>query len=163
MFAEYFTAGGPVMYAIFGAWVVVLAGVLDRACYALALGWRRPLRRVRDTLRSGAQAEARRLLERERRLAARGLERIDAVSQIATSLGLFGTVLGIAQAFFGRGALAALDAPAAVAAGLATAIFTTVAGLLVFLPAQAFLVVWQEWQSFRERGLEELLEPEGRA
>jgi biopolymer transport protein ExbB len=163
MFAEYFTAGGPVMYAILGAWVVVLAAVLDRACYAVSLGWRRPLSAVRARIRAGERAEARRLLESERRLAARGLERIDAVSQIATSLGLFGTVLGIAQAFFARGALASLDAPAAVAAGLATAIFTTVAGLMVFLPAQAFLIAWHEWQAFRERGLDELLEQEARA
>ena len=160
MYAEYFAAGGPVMYVILAAWVVVLAGILDRLAYALAAGWKRPLRRVRDMLRSGDRSGAERRLREERRLAARNLERIDAVSQIATSLGLFGTVLGIAEAFFARGALESLDAPAAVAAGLATAIFTTVAGLVVFLPAQAFLIVWQEWQTFRERGLEELLEAE---
>jgi biopolymer transport protein ExbB/TolQ len=160
MFAEYFAAGGPVMYVILAAWVVVMAGMLDRLVYALAVGWKRPLRRVKDMLRSGDRGAAQRCLREERRLAERGLARIDAVSQIATSLGLFGTVLGIAQAFFARGALESLDAPAAVAAGLATAIFTTVAGLVVFLPAQAFLIVWQEWLSFRERGLEELLEAE---
>lgn len=158
MFAEYFAAGGPVMYVILAAWVVVLAAILDRLAYALALGRRRPLRRVRAMLRSGERPAAHRLLQQERRLSERGLARIDAVSQIATSLGLFGTVLGIAEAFFARGALGSLDAPAAVAAGLATAIFTTVAGLVVFLPAQAFLIVWHEWQSFRERGLDELLE-----
>ncbi len=157
MFAEYFQAGGPVMYLILAAWVVVLAGILDRLLYALSVASRRPMRRIRDLARRGEESEARRLLEEERQLAARGLARIDAVSQLATSLGLFGTVLGIAQAFFARGALASLDAPAAVAAGLATAIFTTVAGLVVFLPGQAFLIVWQEWQDFRERGLEGVL------
>jgi biopolymer transport protein ExbB len=161
MFAEHFTAGGPVMYLILAAWVVVLAGILDRLVYAAAAGWKRPLGRAWEALRSGNRAAARQLVQEERRLAGRGLARIDAVSQIATSIGLFGTVLGIAQAFFARGALSSLDAPAAVAAGLATAIFTTVAGLAVFLPAQAFLIVWQEWQAFRERGLEELLEAEG--
>jgi len=160
MYAEYFAAGGPVMHVILAAWVVVLAGILDRLAYALLVGWKRPLRRVQNMLGSGDRAAAQKLLQEERRLAARGLARIDAVSQIATSLGLFGTVLGIAQAFFARGALESLDAPAAVAAGLATAIFTTVAGLVVFLPAQAFLIAWQEWQNFRERGLEELLEAE---
>lgn len=160
MYAEYFAAGGWVMYVILAAWVVVLAGILDRLAYALYVGWKRPLRRVRDLLCSGDRGAAQKCLREERRLADRGLARIDAVSQIATSLGLFGTVLGIAQAFFARGALESLDAPAAVAAGLATAIFTTVAGLVVFLPGQAFLIVWQEWQTFRERGLEELLEAE---
>ncbi len=161
MFAEYFQAGGPVMFAILAAWVVVLAGVLDRLLYAFACLGRRPLQRVKALVHEGERAQARELLERERRAAARGIARIDAVSQIATSLGLFGTVLGIAQAFFGRGALASLDAPAAVAAGLATAIFTTVAGLVVFLVGQGFLIAWAEWQAFRERGLAELLAQRG--
>jgi biopolymer transport protein ExbB len=158
MFARYFEAGGAVMYWILATWVVVLAGVLDRLLYALGLIRRRPLERVAFLARDGARREARELLERERRAAAQGTARIDAVSQIATSLGLFGTVLGIAQAFFARGALASLDAPAAVAGGLATAIFTTVAGLVVFLLGQGFLIAWAEWQRFRERGLDELLE-----
>jgi biopolymer transport protein ExbB len=160
MFAEYFVAGGPVMYGILAAWVIVLAAVLDRVLYAFATLWRRPLRAAEELLQCGEPAAARERVVEERALAGRGLARIDAVSQIATSLGLFGTVLGIAQAFFARGALASPDAPAAVAAGLGTAIFTTVAGLAVFLPAQVFLIAWDEWQRFRERRLARLLGPE---
>ena len=40
MFTEYFRAGGPVMYVVFGAWVVVLAAVFDRVAYATGRAWR---------------------------------------------------------------------------------------------------------------------------
>ena len=158
MFAAYFEAGGPVMYVILAAWVVVLAGVLDRVLYLFHRSWRRPLLEVERLAKSGAKDEARRLLEGERRRAARGLTRIDAVSQLATSIGLFGMVLGLAQTFFAKGTNQ-LAPPDVLAAGLAVALFTTVSGLIVFLLGQGFLIVWEEWQSFCERGLEELLEP----
>ncbi len=156
MFAEYFDAGGPVMYVILATWVVVLAGVLDRLFYAFYRLWRRPLRKVAWLARSGARGEARAALERERRRAARGLSRIDAVSQLATSIGLFGMVLGLAQTFFSKG-LHQIASPDVLAAGLAVALFTTVSGLIVFLLGQGFLIVWEEWQGFCERGLEDLI------
>ena len=31
MWVSYFEQGGPMMYAVLAAWIVVLAGVLDRA------------------------------------------------------------------------------------------------------------------------------------
>ena len=158
MFAAYFEAGGPVMYVILAAWVVVLAGVLDRVLYALHRAWRRPLAEVQRLAKSGAKDDARKALELERRRAARGIMRIDAVSQLATSIGLFGMVLGPAQTFFAKG-LHQLAPPDVLAAGLAVALFTTVSGLIVFLLGQGFLIVWEEWQSFCERGLEDLLEP----
>ncbi len=158
MFAEYFEAGGPVMYAILAAWVVVLAGVLDRLLYVLHRLWRKPLREVERLARGGQEGEAREALERERRRAARGLSRIDAVSQLATSIGLFGMVLGLAQTFFSKG-VHQLASPDVLAAGLAVALFTTVSGLIVFLLGQGFLIAWEEWQGFCERGLEELLGP----
>ena len=66
MFAEYFRAGGPMMYVILAAWVVVLGGVLDRVAYGLYRVWRAPIRRVRALAESGAKDEARSLLEGER-------------------------------------------------------------------------------------------------
>lgn len=156
MLAEYFHAGGPVMYVLLAAWVVVLAGVLDRALYALHRLWRRPLRRVIELARSGAKGEARAELERERLRAARGIQRIDAVSQLSTSIGLFGMVLGLAQTFFSEG-LHQIAPPDVLASGLAVALFTTVGGMVVFLAGQGFLIVWEEWLAFCERGLEDLL------
>ena len=157
MFTEYFRAGGPVMYVVFGAWVVVLAAVFDRVAYATGRAWRRPGLQIAACATVRQLEEARQRVSLERRRSERGLERIDAVSQIATSIGLFGTVLGIARSFFARGTDLGLAAPEVLASGLATALFTTIAGLMVFLFGQGFLIAYREWQAFCERGVEELL------
>jgi len=162
VFAEYFAAGGPVMYAVLAVWVVVFAGVLDRVLYALGRVVRRPSRSIRALVRDGDVAAARARFEAEERAAERGLERIDAVSQIATSLGLFGTVLGIARAFFARGPELGLAAPDALAGGLATALFTTIAGLIVFLFGQAFLIAFAEWRALCDRDVAGLVAGEAR-
>ena len=158
MIASYVDAGGPLMIAVVALWVLVLAGVLDRLCYGLGCLVRRPHARARKLAEGGRRAQAQRLLTLERRRAARGLPRIDAVSQLATSVGLFGTVLGIARSFLEGESGGALADPAALAAGLSTALYTTVGGLAVFLTGQAALIVFREWQRFSERGLEDLLE-----
>ena len=77
--------------------------------------------------------------------AEQNLDRIDGLSHLATSLGLFGTVLGITKAFFGRGEELSLAAPEVLASGMATALFTTVAGLIVFLVGQTFLILFHWW------------------
>src|SRR5262245_33518872 len=140
------------MYAILAAWVVVFAGILDRLLYVVERVRRRPLQEVRSLASSGATGAARAALERERTLAARGIARIDAVSQISTSIGLFGMVLGLARTFFSRG-LHQLAPPEVLAAGLSVALFTTVGGMTVFLIGQGFIILWEEWQFFCERGL----------
>jgi biopolymer transport protein ExbB/TolQ len=155
MLVEYFHAGGPIMWAILATWIVVLAAVLDRLIYALGRVGRRPIQSVRHALASGAVQTARADLERERLRADRGLARIDSVSQIAVSLGLFGTVVGIAQSFFSRGGELDLAAPEVLASGLSTALFTTIAGLIVFLFGQGFLIAFDEWQAFCERDLDD--------
>ena len=47
-----------------------------------------------------------------------------------------------------------LAAPDVLAAGLATALYTTIAGLVVFLFGQAFLIAYREWLDYCERGFE---------
>lgn len=158
---EYFDAGGPLMWSLMAAWVVVLAAVLDRLVYAAGRIFRRPLRDVTRLATTGRIADARRELDIERERAGRRLERIDMVSQLATSLGLFGTVVGIAQAFFARGGELKDAAPEVLASGLSTALFTTIAGLIVFLVGQTFLILWREWQVFLERHVERLLAAHG--
>ena len=158
MLAEYFQAGGPVMYVVLAAWVVVLAGVLDRLLYALGRASRRPIRRMETLLRTGDVRAARRAFDEERLRGDRGLRRIDAVSQIATSIGLFGTVLGIARSFFARSGELGLAAPDVLAAGLATALFTTLAGLVVFLFGQAFLIAFDDWREYCDRAVAAELE-----
>lgn len=157
MLAEYFEAGGPLMLVVFAAWVVVLAGVLDRLLYALGRVSRRPGRAIAALAREGRGAAARLALEAEAARAQRGLARIDAVSHLATSLGLFGTVLGLAQTFFARGDRLAIAAPDVLAAGLATALYTTVFGLAVFLFGQVFLIGFREWLASCEAGVERRL------
>ena len=141
------------MYVVLVAWVVVLAGVLDRLLYLGGRVARRPLQRVEQLLGAADVDGARAALTDERRRSGRGLRRIDAVSQMATSIGLFGTVLGIAQSFFARGGELGLSAPAVLAAGLSTALFTTLAGLVVFLFGQTFLITYGELQDFCERNV----------
>ena len=84
--------------------------------------------------------------------------RLDAISQLATSVGLFGTVVGIARSFLDGSDVGGLADPAALAAGLSTALYTTVGGLAVFLVGQLALLVFREWVGWSERGLEDLLE-----
>ncbi len=159
MLRTYFDAGGPVMYLVLVLWVVLLAGILDRGLYALGRVARRPLRRLSRGL--ACTGDRRRIagdLAAERRRAERGLDRIDAVSQLAPSVGLFGTVLGISRSFFARGAELEMAASEVMASGLATALFTTVAGLIVFLVGQGFLVLYREWLAWGEEGLAAALE-----
>jgi len=139
MFRTQFELGGPVMYAIFAVWVVLLALVLERLLF-----WGlRLLRRTRPLPEN--PFDHHRFLEVLAQEAERNLSRIDGLSQLATSLGLFGTVLGISQAFFARGAELSLAAPEVLASGMATALFTTVAGLAVFLVGQGALILFHWW------------------
>ncbi|TDJ72745.1 MAG: MotA/TolQ/ExbB proton channel family protein [Planctomycetota bacterium] len=158
MFVKYFEVGGPVMYLVLGAWVIVLAGVLDRSLYVFGCLLRRPHGRIARLAGEGSLDRARRELVRERARGDRSLARIEAVSQIATSLGLFGTVLGLARAFFTRGDELGLAAPEVLASGLSTALFTTIFGLIVFLFGQGFLIAFQEWRTACERPTVERLE-----
>ncbi len=157
MFASTFHAGGPLMYAVLLAWIVVSAGILDRVCYAIGCLVRRPFARARRLAAAGDPTGARNLWQREQVRAERGLARIDSVSQLATSIGLFGTVVGIARSFFARGAESGLAAPDALASGLATALYTTIAGLAVFLIGQASLIAFREWIDFCQSDLESLI------
>ena len=137
MFRDEFLIGGPVMYVIFGVWVLVIALVLERLLF-----WaRRIFTKNPVAIGDAAEALATRVSER----AEQNLDRIDGLSHLATSLGLFGTVLGITEAFFGRGEELSLAAPEVLASGMATALFTTVAGLIVFLVGQSFLLLFRWW------------------
>ena len=129
MFREEFELGGPVMVALFAVWVVVFALILERVLF-----WcMRPLRR-----RSAARGP-----DETARRAEHNLDRIDALANLATSLKLFKTVIGIARSFFARGADLSLAAPEVLASGLATALFTTVGGLSIFLIGQGSRVLFQ--------------------
>jgi len=157
MLAKYFVQGGPVMYALLGVWVLVLSSVLDRVLFGLL----NPTRRLAKSLgESSSSVEWESLLsrvEQDRNLALQGVHRIDALAQFATSLGLFGTVLGLSMSFFTRGDELGIAAAEVLATGLATALFTTVGGLVIFLFGQAFLLAYNEWLGVRMRRLERVV------
>lgn len=148
--------GGPVMYAILGVWFIVLAGVIDRALFAIGWMARRPGHRALRLMAAGRVDEARALASATIEGAGRGIDRIDQTSQLATSIGLFGTVLGIAQGFYARGAAA--EGLGSLAEGLSTALFTTIGGLVVFLFGQGSLLLYREWLDGAERRLMSALE-----
>ncbi len=151
---DYVRLGGPLMYAVLATWVVVLAGAIDRLLYAVGRVVRRPAARAAAIKKAGSPSGAALELQREAQRARRGLDRIDTVSQLATSVGLFGTVVGLAQGFLGRGGTAdTSQSLQALGDGLSTALFTTIAGLVVFLFGQAVLVAYREWLSYIERDM----------
>ena len=143
MFYEEFQLGGPVMWLLFGLWVVMGAFLLERILFWVL----RPL--TRPTHVPAGQSSRTRFLETVVGQTHRNSDRIDSLAQLATSLGLFGTVLGIAKSFFARGSELSLAAPEVLAGGLATALFTTVAGIAIFILGQFALLLF-DWLAERD-------------
>lgn len=81
----------------------------------------------------------------------KGFRLLDAIAQSAPLLGLFGTVLGMIQAFQAmQGAGASVD-PSVLAGGIWVALLTTAVGLAVAIPA-SLILTWFEATVARERG-----------
>lgn len=79
-----------------------------------------------------------------------GFRLLDAIAQTAPLLGLFGTVLGMIEAFQAmQGAGTTID-PSVLAGGIWVALLTTAAGLAVAIPTGLFLG-WLEARLARER------------
>lgn len=93
-------------------------------------------------------------LDAEAGLALAGLERgfrfLDTVAQIAPLLGLFGTVLGMIEAFQGLQTAGSTVDPALLAGGIWVALLTTAVGLAVAMPTSMALA-WLESRTARER------------
>ncbi len=87
-------------------------------------------------LESAAHAEVRRL--------ARGLGILDTIVTLAPMLGILGTVTGIITAFNLMGT-SGTDDPAGIASGIAEALITTAAGLVVSMVALIPLNVGRVW------------------
>lgn len=93
-------------------------------------------------------------LDAEAGLALAGLERgfrlLDTVAQLAPLLGLFGTVLGMIEAFQSlQGAGSSVD-PSLLAGGIWVALLTTAVGLAVAMPT-SMVLAWFESRTARER------------
>jgi len=100
-----------------------------------ALASSAPPTSLRDRLHSEAEGELAR--------AETGLRFLDAVAQVAPLLGLFGTVLGMIEAFQAlQGAGAAVD-PALLAGGIWVALMTTAVGLAIAMPVSLILTAFE--------------------
>jgi len=93
-------------------------------------------------------------LEAEAGVALAGLERgvrlLDTVAQLAPLLGLFGTVLGMIQAFQSLQDAGSSVDPSLLAGGIWVALLTTAVGLAVAMPT-SMVLAWFESRMARER------------
>lgn len=93
-------------------------------------------------------------LDAEAGLALAGLERgfrlLDTVAQLAPLLGLFGTVLGMIEAFQSLQQAGATVDPSLLAGGIWVALVTTAVGLAVAMPT-SMVLSWFESRTARER------------
>lgn len=115
---------------------------------------------VRLTVRTPNPRDARTRLEAEAGQSFLNLERgfrfLDIVTQTAPLLGLFGTVLGMIEAFQAlQGAGAQVD-PGVLAGGIWVALLTTAAGLAVAMPVSIGLA-WFEAKLDSDRAMADLI------
>lgn len=93
-------------------------------------------------------------LDAEAGLALAGLERgfrlLDTIAQLAPLLGLFGTVLGMIEAFQSLQTAGASVDPSLLAGGIWVALVTTAVGLAVAMPT-SMILSWLESRTARER------------
>lgn len=82
---------------------------------------------------------------RELRRMERGLRGIAVIARVAPLLGLLGTVVGLVQAFIAVSSMKGPPEPAVLANGIWQALLTTVAGLMVAIPA----IISHEWLQSR--------------
>ena len=135
-----------------GAGQTALAGLTRTAMVAIA--------GIRPDTRPDARNRADAILRED--LEARALAHIaslrshlrvlEAASQLAPLIGLFGTVIGMMSAFQALQSAGAEADPSALAGGIWTALITTAVGLAVAIPA-AFVLYWFEGRIAREQTL----------
>lgn len=176
--------GGPVVMILLGLSVVSLAVMLWKFWQLAALGAGRQaqIRAAMDAWDRGDRGAARATLSKSRNQMAhvlrraadlpngrdramaeagaaldrmeRGFRILDSIAQIAPLLGLFGTVLGMIDAFQAMQAAGANVDPSTLAGGIWVALMTTAAGLAVAMPT-ALMLTFFESRVSRERGLAE--------
>lgn len=136
------------------------AGDLADARSAIATSRNHLAPLVANALETRGDAALRKRLEAEAAMSFGRLEGgfriLDNIAQLAPLLGLFGTVLGMIDAF--RALQAAGDAvdPAILAGGIWVALLTTAAGLAVAMPT-SLVLTWFESRMARERDFADLV------
>jgi biopolymer transport protein ExbB len=105
---------------------------------------------LRDRLHAEAEVELAR--------AESGLRFLDVVAQVAPLLGLFGTVLGMIEAFQAlQGAGASVD-PSLLAGGIWVALLTTAVGLAIAMPVSLILTAFEARIAAHRRLAETMVE-----
>ncbi len=169
--------GGPVVAALMVLSVVALSCVLWKcAVFAIeGIGARRlrghagaTLNEMRFAQTQGHAGDALRervtaRLEIGFERAGTGLRLLDMIAQIAPLLGLFGTVLGMIDAFRTLQEAGGTADPAVLAGGIWVALVTTAAGLVVAMPTSVALT-WFDARLDRHRShildqVEDILSP----
>lgn len=114
---------------------------------------------IAEAIKAPADADLRARLEAEADANLETLEGgfriLDSISQIAPLLGLFGTVLGMIDAFQALQSAGNAVDPAILAGGIWVALLTTAAGLAVAIPT-ALILTWFEARMARERSFTDL-------
>ena len=80
----------------------------------------------------------------------KGVRALEAIAQVAPLIGLFGTVLGMIEAFQALQSAGSNVDPSALAGGIWVALMTTAAGLAVAMPV-SLVVTWLEGRLESER------------
>ncbi len=80
----------------------------------------------------------------------KGIRALEAIAQVAPLIGLFGTVLGMIEAFQALQSAGSNVDPSALAGGIWVALMTTAAGLAVAMPV-SLVVTWLEGRLEAER------------
>ncbi|MEP4039276.1 MotA/TolQ/ExbB proton channel family protein [Pseudophaeobacter sp.] len=109
---------------------------------------------LRSAMQAQGQSDLDGRLDAEAGLALAGLERgfrfLDTVAQLAPLLGLFGTVLGMIEAFQNLQDAGSSVDPSLLAGGIWVALLTTAVGLAVAMPT-SMVLAWFESRTSRER------------
>lgn len=107
-----------------------------------------------ETLRDRLHAEA----DAELARAETGLRFLDAVAQVAPLLGLFGTVLGMIEAFQALQSAGASVDPSLLAGGIWVALLTTAVGLGIAMPVSLILTAFETRIAAHRRLAETMVE-----
>ncbi|MBL4846210.1 MAG: MotA/TolQ/ExbB proton channel family protein [Planctomycetes bacterium] len=183
MIYDFIQEGGPWMYPILGVSVIGLTFILERFWFWFTLWLRRDLRLRRRLLHGELQARGTRTddprtevildlatypddpdlaLERAKMLirdSRTHLRILAIVSGVGSSLGLFGTVVGMSNSFRG----VALTNPEAIVTGLHSALNTTVLGLVVYIVCHVAHAYFSQLSANLGQDLEEELNTTRRA
>lgn len=105
---------------------------------------------ARNLPRQTVEEDVQRVATQRLHRLSRGLRLLEAIAQIAPLLGLFGTVLGMIEAFQAMQNAGADIDPSQLAGGIWVALLTTAVGLAVAMPAQ-LLTTWFDGRIDNER------------